>query len=476
MDFLNRVDIKGVGKSVIERLIQSGALDRLGVSRETLQGNFERAIEYAQSKQDDKKFGQTNLFDDPGTSEFPDFEFEPFPEMSRMDKLNLEKQLIGFYFSGHPMDEYRPLWERAVKLDLGRPETFVPGNYLFVGLIKSLKTITTGKGGKMAFAALADFKGEVELTFFPRIWEDCQDKIAEDRIAVIRGKLEYQQDKDRHNVVAEECISLNDVEAQLEKEEAQARKWDKYRNIWKYAAGLDLRIPDLSAPGKSTPGANPAGGLLKSLRAPTDKNGKEMAFGVLEDPRGEIDLVFFSRTWENCKALAAVDEMLALKGSIEPPRNKERGQEKPSFLVSSILDLNKLVRAAAKKAAGDNTAEARDGQADSADNKEDSAEKGLIKETMETMKNQNAAGAPAPAVYRELHIKLRQDAAQDEANLSPLLDCLIENPGPCAVYIHVPVPSGEQVIRTATQLSASADPARLEAFSRCAAVAEAWGR
>ena len=73
-----------------------------------------------------------------------------------------------------------------------------------------------------------------------------------------------------------------------------------------------------------------------------------MAFGTLQDPKGEIDIVFFARSWENCKAIAAVDEILALKGTIEAPRDKKT--EKMSFVVSSILDINKLIRSAAKKA------------------------------------------------------------------------------------------------------------------------------
>ncbi|MCL2602708.1 MAG: DNA polymerase III subunit alpha, partial [Treponema sp.] len=78
MDFLNRVDIKAVGKSVIERLILTGAFDRLGeqrqLSRQTLAGNLDRAVEYAQNIKDDKKFGQASLFGETGEKEYPDFQ------------------------------------------------------------------------------------------------------------------------------------------------------------------------------------------------------------------------------------------------------------------------------------------------------------------------------------------------------------------------------------------------------------------
>ena len=166
MDFLARVDIKAVGKSVIERLIQSGAFDNLGIKRENLLGNLERAVEYVQSLKDDKKFGQGSLFEESGEKEYPDFKFENFPEIARAEKLKTENELMGFYFSGHPMDDYKSLWERFVKVDLSRRESLSTGSQILLGLIKNLKPITTSKGDKMAFASLEDFNGEMELTFF----------------------------------------------------------------------------------------------------------------------------------------------------------------------------------------------------------------------------------------------------------------------------------------------------------------------
>jgi DNA polymerase-3 subunit alpha len=89
IDFLNRVDIKAIGKSVIERLIQTGAFDSFGVSRETLAGNLERAVEFVQNQKEDKKFGQSSLFGEAGEKEYADFVFETFPETSRAEKQKI---------------------------------------------------------------------------------------------------------------------------------------------------------------------------------------------------------------------------------------------------------------------------------------------------------------------------------------------------------------------------------------------------
>ena len=460
MDFLSRVDIKAVGKSVIERLIQTGAFDLLGTARETLLGNLERAVEYAQNIKDDKKFGQGSLFGDAGEKEYPDFEFENFPEAGRAEKLRNEKELIGFYFSGHPMDEYRELWQKMVKVDLGRSESLAPGTQVLVGLIKNIKSITTGRGDKMAFAALEDYNGEIELTFFSGAWEKCRDKIEADKVAILKGKIEYQQDKDKRSFTVDECLEAEDAERVSKEEDAQARKWDKYRNVWKYAEDLELRLLDLGAPAKTEPGTYTVIGVLKSLRTHIDKKGKEMAFGTLQDRRGEIDLVFFARTWENCKALTAVDEVLALKGTIDPPRGN--GPAKLSFVVSSIQDTNKLVRAAAKRAAEDSSGQS----------------------SVTTAAATAAAMSGGPSPYREIHIRLAARAANDEELLLSLRACLEENPGSCPVYIHVPFSSpggisperipAETVIRTASQINADAS-ASVDVLTKCTAVADVWG-
>jgi DNA polymerase-3 subunit alpha len=423
IDFLDRVNIKTVGKSVVGLLIQTGAFEGFGVSRSTLLGNLERAVEYAQNKKDGKQFGQTSLFEDTGEKEYPDFVFDSFPEISRAEKLKTEKELIGFYFSGHPMDDYKDLWRRVVKADLGKIETFASGICVLLGIIKTVKTITTSKGGKMAFASLADFNGEIEVIFFSGIWERCQDKIEADKVAILKGKIEYQKDKDRYSFVADDWVTPEEAEAVAAQAEIQARKWSKYRNVWKYKADLKL-----SNPASASKGTYTIAGFLMSLREITDKKGNAMAFGALKDFEGEIDLVFFASVWKECKDLLTVDEFIVLKGSIDPASDKK--PEKPSFKVSSIPDLARLMRSAAKE---------------------------------------DAAGA---ADDRDVHIRLSEEALRQEAALRPLRDRLTENPGPCLVFIHVPVSGRETVIRAAARTTA--DGAQFEALAACAGVASVW--
>jgi DNA polymerase-3 subunit alpha len=300
----------------------------------------------------------------------------------------------------------------------------------------------------MAFATLSDYNGEIEVTFFSGAWERCQDKIEADKVAMLKGKIEYQKDKDRRSFIADDWVSVNEADETAKEEEARFRKWDKYRNIRIYARELDLRILDLAAAAKAEAGTYTIVGLIKSLRTHTDKKGNEMAFASLQDDRGEIDLVFFSRTWEKCKAVVDVDEILALKGTIDPA--KDRNPEKPGFMVSSIQDINKLIRMSAK------------------------AEETAKKEAEKAPGAAEVAAAEAAAGKREVHIRLNQETAEREENLYPLRDYLFGHSGSCSVFIHVPASAGETVIRTATQIRTSPEPAALEAITLCAGVADVW--
>ncbi len=210
MDFLERVEIKTVGKKVIELLIKTGAFDQFGMSRAKLAGNFEAAVDYVQSKKDDKRYGQVSLFEESGEKEYPDFVFEDFPDWSKNEQLQIEKDLIGFYFSGHPMDEFKKIWERSSTLDLAHPEHSTPDReYILIGMIKTLRPYQTKKGSWMCFASLADFNGEMDITFFPKTWEQHREKISVDQVVALKGKMDMS--RDRPSFLVDTLLNMEDL-------------------------------------------------------------------------------------------------------------------------------------------------------------------------------------------------------------------------------------------------------------------------
>jgi DNA polymerase-3 subunit alpha len=224
-----------------------------------------------------------------------------------------------------------------------------------------------------------------------------------------------------------------------------------------------------------------------------------MAFATMEDYNGSIDLVFFARTWEINQDKVAEKVCIACKGKLDKSRDK------PSFIVSSLLDLGKLRRSAAQAKADTarnqepDTANASNTAANTVDTAdatgavnppERRAAADARNAAVSSGAAEQTAEAPAAPVakksYRELHIRLRGSAAGNEKILYPLRDFLAGNPGPAQVFIHVPFtcPGGngngfvfreETVIRTGDRLNAAADSEKLAVLEGYEAVAEVWG-
>ena len=192
MDFLDKIDLRAVNKKVIETLIQCGAFDSLGEKRATLQENLEAAVEFIGRKKEQEKYGQTSLFDAQPQEELA--AFEPVPaeeEWPLAQRLQIEKQLLGFYVSGHPLDSYRKLWEKAVHIDLSKPDRFVHDNkYSLLGIVVSVRSIQTKRGRPMAFLQIEDYNGLIELIIFSDLWEQYREKLEVDSIMGFTGRMD----------------------------------------------------------------------------------------------------------------------------------------------------------------------------------------------------------------------------------------------------------------------------------------------
>jgi DNA polymerase-3 subunit alpha len=457
------VNIKTVGKKVVEILAKTGAFDAFGQTRQTLVLNLEAAVDYAQNKKADKELGQASLFEDTDERVNPDYQFTIHDEMDRMEKLNIEKELIGFYFSGHPMDDCREAWEQFVKLDLSGADNAPEGDYTLIGILKTLKPYTNKSGKAMAFASLSDYRGEIDLVFFEKTWESCRNRITVGDKIALKGRLDKQRGSpcirvdsilgsDRVKIkeaLLEYCFSTENAEetglagsiasggsvGQGPGNFAEDLKpLDNYKEAWEQFVTLDLSKLEAAPEGDYT-----LIGMLTRLKSiTTKKDNKPMAFGSLTDYKGEIDLVFFPSTWEYSRDNVEENRCIAVKGKLDKSR------EKLSFQVRQVLEIGKLRRKAAK--AGVETAAGRD-----------EAEWPLL----------------GPSC-REVHIRLNNTAAEREANLFPLRDFLYGAVGACPVFIHVPILDDEVVIRTAVQISISADASCIEALTSCAGVAEVW--
>ena len=211
MDMLDRVPSTDINKKVVEVLIKTGAFDKLGTNRAPLLANMEEAMSYNEARQANSKFGQISLFEDSGEKEFVDFEFNIVDEIPHQDLLTLEKECIGCYVSGHPLDDYKELIKNACTLTATTMERSQSDKqYTILGQLKDLRPIVTKKGAAMAFGKLEDMDGEIEITFLPKIWELQRSNLADDMIVALSGKVDKGRG-DTPSFLVDEILDINNL-------------------------------------------------------------------------------------------------------------------------------------------------------------------------------------------------------------------------------------------------------------------------
>jgi len=194
IEFIERLGTQAMNKKTLECLANAGCFDSMGHTRRELVLEIERAVAYVQGKEESSRFGQASLFEGSGEEEYPPFALARSEEYPRADILRIEKELLGFYFTGHPMDEWKDLWERSCDADLSRPERSSPDRvYTLVAMLKELKEIVTRTGKKMAFGAVEDPRGSIEIVVFADALERWRDKLIVDSVIFARGKIDLSR-------------------------------------------------------------------------------------------------------------------------------------------------------------------------------------------------------------------------------------------------------------------------------------------
>ncbi|MBN2651676.1 MAG: DNA polymerase III subunit alpha [Spirochaetales bacterium] len=194
-DFLEKVDLKVVNKRVLEAFIKSGVFDKTDSNRAKLMHNLDLVMDHMASKKASQLYGQTSLFEHSEEEIYPDPVLEEVEDWEFIEKLKFEKEYLGFFFSGHPLDPYKDIWKGATTLDLKRIEScLTTKNYVIVGIIKSPRQIVNKKGQPMSFATLEDFNGNIGLVLFSSNWHEYYHMLKEDNIVGIEGKVNFRGD------------------------------------------------------------------------------------------------------------------------------------------------------------------------------------------------------------------------------------------------------------------------------------------
>ena len=189
-DFLDRVKDKNLNKKSLEALIKAGAMDRFGIDRGVLLGNLETLLAHNKEKlkRSDNQDSLFGLMSD--TSSIPSLKLAEVPNIDPREKLAWEKELLGLYISGHPLDKYKDIISKR-DLDIKKiKDTLKDGTEITLAcIIEEIKPITTKKGDAMAFVKVADFSGELETVIFPKVLAEFKNAFIPDKCLALKGKV-----------------------------------------------------------------------------------------------------------------------------------------------------------------------------------------------------------------------------------------------------------------------------------------------
>ncbi|MFH1626352.1 MAG: DNA polymerase III subunit alpha [Pseudomonadota bacterium] len=211
-DFCERVDLRKVNRRVIDSLIKCGAFDYTGVYRSKLMGVLDDAIDAAGAIQKDRADGQINMFDvligtagvDP-SSRFPDT--EEWPENQR---LTYEKEVLGFYITGHPLTRYEEDLKRYTNTRTADVVEFDDGAEIRIGgVVSAVKEINTRKGDRMARITLEDLTGFIEIVVFPDIYKDTSFFLKGDEPLLITGTVAIEEENVK--IIAKEIVPISEA-------------------------------------------------------------------------------------------------------------------------------------------------------------------------------------------------------------------------------------------------------------------------
>jgi DNA polymerase-3 subunit alpha len=209
-DFCARVDLRLVNRRVIESLIKAGAFDSLGLARAHLLAQTDAALEAGQRVQRDRAEGQASFFDDLLPKAPVQTRAEPtapvVEEWPEDQRLGYEKEVLGFYISGHPLARYAALVESlGVTTSADLAAKGHGAKVTLVGHVAALKETATKSGNRMAFVTLEDMTGTVEVTVFPEPFKAAAPFLRGHEPLIVRGRVD---DGDKGRVVLAEDARL----------------------------------------------------------------------------------------------------------------------------------------------------------------------------------------------------------------------------------------------------------------------------
>lgn len=230
VDFCERMDSGDINKRAIESLIKCGAFDSLKVSRSKLIQSFERILDAIHQSRKNYLKGQISLFDMDNSANINAFVqregiYPDLPEYSQELLLSMEKEMMGIYVSGHPLDAFEKFMkvrnvvssasinqeehetEGDTELERGQTGHLDGQNVLMGGVISKVQVKVTRNNTNIGFVTLEDFYGQFEIIFFQKILDQFKQFLQNDKPILVRGRLSVKEDE-KPKLIAQEVVSM----------------------------------------------------------------------------------------------------------------------------------------------------------------------------------------------------------------------------------------------------------------------------
>ena len=225
-DFISRMSAReALNKRAIENFIKAGALDCLGGTRKQFMSIYIQIVDHVNQEKKYSMTGQMSLFDLVSEEEKSDFQIQlpKVGEYAKETKLAFEKEVLGVYISGHPLEEYEEQWQKAIsattldfQLDEESNHSKVhDGAREIIGGFITEKTMKATKTNQMmAFVTVEDLLGTVEVVVFPRDYEKNRNLLEVDRKVFIKGRVSEEDDKPS-KLICEKVVPFNQIKREL---------------------------------------------------------------------------------------------------------------------------------------------------------------------------------------------------------------------------------------------------------------------
>ena len=235
-NFCERMEGETVNKKCIESLIKSGAFDEFEQTRSTLMASFESILDSISGSQKKNFKGQITMFDLGGNSEEENemenlkYNYTTLKEYSDKELLSMEKEMLGLYVTGHPLEEIREEIAKQSNINTmqirnagevseeGHAEYKDGQTVKFAGIINSVKKKYTKTNKLMAFLNVEDLYGSCEIIIFENCYQSCSNILVEDNVVLVEGRLSIREDEEtkvvassikEFGVVKNKCLNIN---------------------------------------------------------------------------------------------------------------------------------------------------------------------------------------------------------------------------------------------------------------------------